>query len=40
MNEKYGEGTVKLEIKEQYRNMAEKILSLIHIWHAADGNAG
>lgn len=25
MNEKYGQGTVRLEIHEQYRNMAEKI---------------
>ena len=25
MNEKYGQGTVKLEIHEQYRNMIEKV---------------
>ena len=25
LNEKYGQGTVKLTIKEQYRNMREKI---------------
>ena len=31
MNEKYGEGTVKLEIKEQYRNMAEKIRENFHL---------
>ena len=31
MNEKYGEGTVKLTIKEQYRNMAEKIRECFHL---------
>lgn len=31
MNEKYGEGTVKLTIKEQYRNMAEKIKECFHL---------
>ena len=25
INEKYGEGTAKLSIREQYRNMAEKL---------------
>lgn len=31
MNEKYGEGTVSLTIKEQYRNMAEMVRPHIHI---------
>lgn len=31
INEKYGEGTVTLTIKEQYRNMKEKILPCMHI---------
>ena len=31
MNEKYGEGTVKLTIKEQYRNMKEKIEPCMHL---------
>lgn len=31
LNEKYGEGTVLLEIKEQYRNMYEKILPEMHL---------
>lgn len=31
MNEKYGEGTVTLTIKEQYRNMKEKIEPCMHI---------
>ena len=31
LNEKYGEGTVELEIKEQYRNMEEKIRPCMHI---------
>ncbi len=31
MNEKYGAGTVKLEIKESYRNMKEAILPHMHI---------
>lgn len=31
MNEKYGDGTVKLEIKESYRNMKEKILPHMHL---------
>lgn len=31
MNEKYGAGTVKLEIKEQYRNMSEKIRPCYHL---------
>lgn len=31
MNEKYGEGTVELTIKEQYRNMAEKIRDCFHL---------
>ena len=35
MNEKYGEGTVKLEIKEQYRNMAEKIRPHMYLMDVA-----
>lgn len=35
INEKYGEGTVKLTIKEQYRNMAEKIIPCMHIVETA-----
>lgn len=31
LNEKYGAGTVKVEITEQYRNMKEKILSCMHL---------
>lgn len=31
LNEKYGEGTVTLEIKEQYRNMAEMVRPYMHI---------
>ncbi|MDC7289727.1 peptidase T [Blautia schinkii] len=31
MNEKYGAGTVKLTIREQYRNMAEKIKECFHL---------
>lgn len=31
LNEKYGEGTVVLEIAEQYRNMKEKIEPCIHL---------
>lgn len=31
LNEKYGKGTVKLEIHEQYRNMAEKIKPCMHL---------
>ena len=31
MNETYGEGTVALTIKEQYRNMAEKIRENMHL---------
>ena len=31
MNKVYGEGTISLEIKDQYRNMAEVIESEIHI---------
>lgn len=31
LNEKYGEGTVKLQIKESYRNMKEKILTAMHL---------
>lgn len=31
MNEKYGEGTVTLTIKQQYRNMKEKIEPCIHL---------
>ena len=31
MNERYGEGTVKLTVREQYRNMAEKLVDHMHI---------
>ena len=31
LNEKYGEGTVALEVKEQYRNMYEKIQPVMHL---------
>lgn len=31
INEKYGEGTVVLTIREQYRNMAEKIAPCMHL---------
>ena len=31
LNEKYGEGTVTVEIREQYRNMKEKIEPCIHL---------
>ena len=31
LNEKYGEGTVELTIKEQYRNMKEKIVPCMHL---------
>ncbi len=31
LNDKYGEGTVIVEIKEQYRNMKEKIEPVMHI---------
>lgn len=31
MNQKYGKGTVELEIHEQYRNMAEKIQPCVHL---------
>ena len=31
LNEKYGEGTVTLTLKEQYRNMKEKILPCMHL---------
>lgn len=31
LNEKYGEGTVKVEIQQQYRNMTEKIEPCMHL---------
>ena len=31
MNEKYGEGTVRLSVREQYRNMIEKIRPHMHL---------
>ena len=31
INAKYGEGTVRLTVKEQYRNMAEKIAPVMHL---------
>ena len=36
MNEKYGAGTVKMEIKEQYRNMSEKIRPCYHLIENAE----
>ncbi len=36
VNEKYGEGTVILTIKEQYRNMAEKIRPCFHLIETAE----
>ncbi len=36
VNAKYGEGTASLTIKEQYRNMAEKILPVYEIVEIAD----
>ena len=35
INEKYGEGTVKLTLREQYRNMEEKIRPCFHIVESA-----
>lgn len=31
LNDKYGEGTITVEVKDQYRNMKEKIKPLMHI---------
>ena len=31
INEKYGDGTVKLTLREQYRNMLEKIVPCMHV---------
>lgn len=31
LNQKYGDGTVSLEVREQYRNMSEKILPCYHL---------
>lgn len=31
LNDKYGEGTITVEVKDQYRNMKEKIEPLMHI---------
>ena len=31
LNGKYGEGTVTLDVKEQYRNMLEKIQPVMHL---------
>ena len=31
LNEQYGEGTVKLTIRQQYRNMAEKLTDCMHL---------
>ena len=36
LNEKYGEGTVSLTIKEQYRNMIEKIRPCMHLVETAE----
>lgn len=35
LNEKYGEGTVKLTIRQQYRNMEEKIRPCMHLVETA-----
>lgn len=35
LNEKYGDGTVTLEIEEQYRNMKEQILPCMHLVDSA-----
>lgn len=35
INEKYGDGTAKLTVKQQYRNMLEKILPCFHIVETA-----
>ena len=35
LNEKYGEGTVTVEIKDQYRNMKEKVEPVMHIVETA-----
>lgn len=35
INEKYGDGTAKLTIEEQYRNMKEKILPCFHVVETA-----
>jgi len=35
LNEKYGEGTVKIELKDSYYNMKEKILPHMHIIETA-----
>lgn len=39
MNQKYGKGTVELEIHEQYRNMAEKIQPCFHLIENAQETA-
>ncbi|WMJ76800.1 MULTISPECIES: peptidase T [unclassified Sedimentibacter] len=36
LNEKYGEGTVKVELKDSYYNMKEKILPHMHIIETAE----
>lgn len=36
INEKYGSGTVVVKVKEQYRNMAEKIRSCFHLIETAE----
>ena len=36
MNDKYGEGTVQLTLKEQYRNMAEVLRDKMDIVHRAE----
>ena len=36
LNEKYGEGTVELELKDSYYNMKEKILPVMHVIKRAE----
>ena len=36
LNERYGEGTIELMIRDQYRNMKEKILPVMHVIRRAE----
>ncbi len=36
LNEKYGEKTIELQLKEQYRNMREKVVPVMHIVDVAE----
>ena len=36
LNNKYGEGTISMELKDQYYNMKEKIEPVMHIVHTAE----